>query len=632
MTVTDGGPVIRMPGVSLRYDVGAESARRQPSTDFGRSLQLANEVVESFTTPLDATCHADAYTAELLFDEEPLLLGRTTNTTYPVETFRTDGLTLCFEGKLYNVRDTRRELQDLASHVHHELDHRAIIDWLLETDGEFVLYLRDDRTDTLTVLNDVLGRLPLYLYRDDQAVLLSREVRFLLEAVEDIAFDSMGLAQCLLFGFPLGSRTLWTGVEKVDPATVLQIKPDGSITSERLFQFDFDRQPHAANALDDNAAALASLFCEAVRGRARHEGTNVVSLSGGHDSRAVAAGFHATDTPFTAATFSKPGGGTAADVRIAERVADALEVDWEWFDIDPPDGLTLAELLDWKAGLNHLGMAFILEFFGGIERRLGSDVVYFTGDGGDKTLPDLRPARSFGNVDEVISYLMRRDSLVFPLDDVVELTGVTEEELRTELRALLRQYPESTPEQLYKHFRVVERGGNWLFEGEDRNRCYFWSTTPFYAVPFFRYAMGCPDDQKAGNALYRAFIERLWPEATTFKDANYGVAMASPAYKVVQSLRSALARYPTVEDVVRVVYRNEVRYRYDEDIADVMADQLSNGDGVSTLLSVPALERIIDARTSCGRQQIFNLFTITSAIDRLEGDDALSDYEDRRFQ
>ena len=50
-------------------------------------------------------------------------------------------------------------------------------------------------------------------------------------------------------------------------------------------------------------------------------GDNVVSLSGGLDSRAVAAGLRREEIPFTAATFLDSQQTNAADVRVASRVA-----------------------------------------------------------------------------------------------------------------------------------------------------------------------------------------------------------------------------------------------------------------------------------------------------------------------
>jgi len=84
--------------------------------------------------------------------------------------------------------------------------------------------------------------------------------------------------------------------------------------------------------------------------------------------------------------------------------------------------------------------------------------------------------------------------------------------IRRSVRDRLRLYPETDPASKYVHFLVYERGANFLFEGEDRNR-FFWSTTPFYSIDFFRYAMNCPPEQKTRYNLYRSFLTELAPAA-----------------------------------------------------------------------------------------------------------------------
>ena len=89
----------------------------------------------------------------------------------------------------------------------------------------------------------------------------------------------------------------------------------------------------------------------------------MVSLSGGLDSRAVAAGLRREEIPFTAATFLNSQQTNAADVRVASRVAEALGVEWQLFHPRPPQGKDLVQLLDLKSGANNLRMSFILPFF-----------------------------------------------------------------------------------------------------------------------------------------------------------------------------------------------------------------------------------------------------------------------------
>ena len=174
----------------------------------------------------------------------------------------------------------------------------------------------------------------------------------------------MALAQYLLLGFPLGKRSWFAGIEYLEPASLITISPaDAAIKVAKLHEFNLEGVEHCFRSPAENAHNLASLFRRACRQRTGGAGRNVVSLSGGLDSRAVAAGLCREEIPFTAATFLTSQPTNAADVRVASRVAEALGVGWQLFHLRPPQGKDLVQLLDLKSGANNLRLSFILPFF-----------------------------------------------------------------------------------------------------------------------------------------------------------------------------------------------------------------------------------------------------------------------------
>ena len=56
----------------------------------------------------------------------------------------------------YHVSDERSEQRRIA-----------VDKWLSTTDGEFVIYALNKKSDEFVVINDILGRLPVYYYSDD---------------------------------------------------------------------------------------------------------------------------------------------------------------------------------------------------------------------------------------------------------------------------------------------------------------------------------------------------------------------------------------------------------------------------------------------------------------------------------
>jgi asparagine synthase (glutamine-hydrolysing) len=184
-----------------------------------------------------------------------------------------------------------------------------------------------------------------------------------------------------------------------------------------------------------------------------------------------------------------------------------------------------------KYGLNPLGMSFILPFFEAIRQTFGRRTTYWTGDGGNKLQIDFHPQRVLYDVDDLTDYVISRHE-IFPLGTVTALMDISEHDVRDEVRALLSSYPESITTYKYVRFYMDEKTFKWNLEGEDRNRFYFWSVTPFFSVQFFNYLIGCPEEQKSRHALYREFLLRLSPAAARVENANWGFSILSNKYSM----------------------------------------------------------------------------------------------------
>lgn len=589
-----------MPGLSVRY-----------SPDRTLSTPSASE---RFVDALSALEHLDDYRSELLRSADDHLVGSCRYPQYPLTVVEDDTVFVAFEGHVHGRDLSAADLLELADDcLATDPDTTALRSWLARTDGAFLCCAVHKPTGRLAFLNDIFGRLPVYYRPTGDGLLVSRDVNYVLDAAPEPSFDRIGLAQVLTFAYTLGQRTLWSDVRTVPPGTLVRVGPDRDREHTRLFEFDFGDKRYAGRSRRRNAAELATRFRRACRDRDDTLGPAVVSLSGGHDSRALAAGFHAEGRPFQAATFRRHDDSNGADAEIASRVAAALDVDWQEYDVPPVTTDSADRLVGLKAGMNHVGMGYILDFLGRIRADRGPGIAYYTGDGGDKTMPDLSPGRAFDGLADLVDYVVSRNS-VFPPAVATALVGIDRDDLTDSVASTLASYPESDGRDRYVHFLTHERGFNWLFEGEDRNRHYFWSTSPFYSTAFYRYAMNVPNDQKARDALYRSFLDELWPRATAFDAADFAVPMDSFRYTLVQYGLETLARHPALEDAVRTVYRGELGSRFDPDVAALFREQLAC-DAVEQYFSADRL-RSLAAERDAGSQQSFLLLTLTTAVDR----------------
>lgn len=577
-----------MPGVSLHRSDGGST------TDFEAAL--------------DTVCFFDDYEPTVHYDGDELTVASTGYDGYPVRTVDTDEGIVVFEGFLYDADDPDDHLRRVASWVD-EGDRDALESWVRERDGDFLAVVVDAETETPTLLSDGLGRLPVYHAETDSGAVVSRELKLVRELTEPVGVDPLAVAQSLLLGYRLGTRTLFEVINRLPPAATLAV--DGERTVERLFRHDFGRRVHEDWSRDEHAEALADRFETACRNRGDLPGETVLALSGGLDSRAVAGGFDAAGVEFSAATFDRPDGSASDEVRAAGAVAEALDLDWEHYVARDTDE-NRETLLELKQGMNYLRLSFLVDFLEQLDPPRGG-ATYVTGDGGDKAFPDMRPPGSYDSLEEVAEYTISANSIFDPAE-AAAIAGVSEERLRESVRERFEAYPETDPKNAYIHFMVRERGMNWLYQGEDRNRYYYWSVSPFYAQPFFKRAMRVPQDSKGGQ-FYRRFIDEFATELVDIEYVNFGAPINSREYRLKVFLYDALSRYPALQDAAIGVLR---RLRDDEAVAaPSVVDEISRAaasDGVEQELSAAAIEDVVRNADSYGEPEMYHLLTLTSLV------------------
>lgn len=574
----------------------------------GNDLHYDNAVERAF----DAVRFFDDYdvTKEITGDRN--LIGYSRYPEYPVQCIETDHATVLLEGYLYDVDDVKPHLRRISSYL---VNGRSvdIRDWLLKRDGDFLIVVyRQDEGD-IYVLNDLFSRLPTYCTIVENTVVVSRELKFVREFTKSIerplAIDQLAVGQQLLFGYPLGNRTPFSGVETIPPASVVHV--DEGIEIDQLYRHEFQGKAHADKSADENAAALAERFATACENRDLGGSTNIISLSGGLDSRAVASVYADIDISETAVTFGFEDGRNSADVQTAKQVADTLDLDWDVMRLTPTDRRR-SEILDMKQGMNYLGMAFILDFLERLRHKY-EPTTYVTGDGGDKIFVDVTPPSTYRSEAELATYVIDANSVI-PVETAARIAGVDVDDLQESVEERLRAYPEVDLKQKYVHFLIRERGFNCLNHGEDRNRYYFWSVTPFYSLPVFQYAMNCPNAQKRNYELYIEFLERFSPELLNIEYPDFGAPITSLEFKAKSSVYEFLSRHPgLLNTVVSFVQSDEVS---ENGISKTIESQASQSNLAP--LSEEDIQTAVRTLDTSDLKGLNYLLTLTSLVEDLQ--------------
>jgi len=607
-----------MPGLTFVFSTNADLKREQ----------------EKLNRSLDALIHSSNYSKRTILSSQRFALACTRHPDYPFEVIELPDYLIAIEGRLYGLteKETRTELHNLAKIIYEENDvtRNALVAWLLARDGDFVVVALRKATNEIAILNDALGRLPLYFSKDSDYFILSREVRFIVKYLEHAVYDKLGIAEFLLFGYPLGTRTLFENIARLQPATLLRFNgATGVESAESLHVFNFDSKQNSNRTVDENATALAALFRVSCQRQASRQGLNLVSLSGGLDSRVVASGFHEESLPFICVSYIDRSEKTARDVVSAGNLASTYRWNWRTFKLNPPHGRDLLFLLRTKNALNPLSMGFIIPFFEMLREGFGTTLTYFTGDGGDKVLPDLTPTKHLDCVEDLAEFVLRvhqRSSLA----TVTSLMGLKKSDILTELVSLISNYPEHDLKQKYVHFLIYERAMKWLFEGEDRNRFYFWSATPFYSIHFFSYAMNCPDNQKAHYLLYRRFIEELSDSASHIVDSGVGLPPRSWLYGIKRSIRQRIIEALPPRITLRLIRGSP--YSINSAILNCLKTQLENCPALNNYFSKTSINNVIAHCQHYSRHEVNHLFSVSSIIEDFERKtSSLEQYQNLEF-
>ncbi|GAB6054202.1 N-acetylglutaminylglutamine amidotransferase [Magnetospira thiophila] len=208
------------------------------------------------------------------------------------------GLTIVFNGCIYNYQDLRRELQDLGyaffSHGDTEVILKAYHAWGTDCvdrfHGMFAFVLHERDSGRIVMARDRFGIKPLYLAEQPGGLRFASTLPALLKAGNvDSAIDPVGLHHYMHWHAVVPApHTLLKGVRKLPPASLRIIEADGRSRETVYWRLPLNQsaEDHARSAEDWMEQVMESLRL-AVRRRMVADVPVGVLLSGGLDSSLI---------------------------------------------------------------------------------------------------------------------------------------------------------------------------------------------------------------------------------------------------------------------------------------------------------------------------------------------------------
>jgi asparagine synthase (glutamine-hydrolysing) len=258
---------------------------------------------------------------------------------------RKDGLTLVYNGELYNYRDVRAELAAAGTRFVTDSDTEVVLEawrrWgpaaLPRFRGMFAFALHDQRTGEMFLARDPFGIKPLYYLPRGDGVVFASELKAMLAAAgSELRIEPGALVASMLYYWLPEQRCAIDRVRKLPGGTWACFRPDGSSAVRPYWQI----ADVAAEAAAGPPADLGAVIEESVTAHLVSDVPVSSFLSGGLDSSIVTVLAHRQDTQIDAYTITfRPEDqrleAMPDDAVYARKVAARYGVDLHEIEISP---------------------------------------------------------------------------------------------------------------------------------------------------------------------------------------------------------------------------------------------------------------------------------------------------------
>ncbi|MGQ0834967.1 MAG: asparagine synthase-related protein [Gammaproteobacteria bacterium] len=423
---------------------------------------------------------------------------------------------------------------------------------LRDARGAFCAAHIDPAAGRVWLITDKLGLRPIYYSVQPQYVVFATAFRILSQStLVDRRGDLQALAETACLGYPLGPRSQLAQVRSVEPGQVVEILPE-TMSTDAYWRWD-DVEPSEATD-EEFCRRLFAVFRDAISIRLGARKHAAALLSGGLDSRCVAAGLRSLDAHVDTIGFGPEG---TADQIFGRQAAAAMRTRHFELTHGVPDFWPrLASAFSaWRQQAQ-------AEACG----RSGGHL--WSGEGGDRVLAPVNlsarvvSAMRNGAVEAAIGTYMRDERAGLP-------PRLFQPRLRDHMLALPRSGIRSELERRTSHdparrFHVYvltnesRRNIARHFEDLDLNR--FELVMPFYDSDVVQIALSHRFDPFIAHRLYYRWLAEFPPEVASVPWQAYPSSAPCPL-PVPDGIRMQWDRWYSHREL-------QTRWQYQESLAD----------------------------------------------------------------
>lgn len=388
--------------------------------------------------------------------------------------------------------------------------------------GFFVLVLYDRDARRLTIMTDRYAYRPLFYCQRGRAVVFGSELKALcLADPATPAPDEVGTFELFAYGVHVIDRTWIQGYLRTSPATILTVD-QGGVRTRPYWTYQYDE---SAKSLDQTTYAMgfATLLDRAVERCMRGSHRIGLFLSGGYDSRSLAAAIRPQHKPVPAFTF---GHEESRDVRFAAMLADRLGFDHYPITDRAPYLHKTCRAVVWRTeGLSTFANCTSIRYHRLIKEKLDVILLGFLAEfSGSHTWPQLLLARSRQSAmtaiyDRLVAGRLARVRRLFQRKFADRALEALNERFQRSFDRVENEYPMNVADSW--QFQNMQPFAG--FQTASVDRYLFESRAPHMDFDLVRFLLTIPPAARIEQRVYKRMIAYAYPQIRDVPCANSGL-------------------------------------------------------------------------------------------------------------
>lgn len=436
---------------------------------------------------------------------------------------------LLLDGEIYNLHELRHRFRDRRENIGDKAPETCLRLMLSEGEkivqlfnGLFCLVLYDREEDCLKIFSDRFAFRPLFYRAGSNDLVFGTELKAICAAdANPRAVDEIGTAELFCYGGHFRERTWLQDYSRIEPASVLTVDRSG-IRSHPYWNY---RYTEGAPTLDQPTyfTVFGALLDRAVERCMQGSKRIGLFLSGGYDSRAVAASIRPYHRPIPAFTF---GHAESRDVRFAAMLAQRLSLEHFALTERGPYLYSGCKAIVWRTeGMLGFAQTTSVHYHSSMKAKMDIFLTGFLGEFmGSHTWPQLLLARSRKQAkrlifDRVLGARSRMAQRVFN----PTFFQRTFEAVRSRFEQSFELVRNDDPMNIADCWRFICLQPRSTFQSPSVDRHLFETRAPLMDAELINFLLSIPPRARLEQRIYKRLIAYRFPEVRDVPCTNSGL-------------------------------------------------------------------------------------------------------------